>query len=267
MSIYVGIQPNELSRFDKLLNLFFSQLINLNTRVLPEQDKTLKYQCLVLLDEFTALGRVDIINKAVAYIAGYNLRLCLIFQNRSQSEQYYEKEGTQTMLSNMACQIMFAPRTDSDARDYSEMLGNETVKSRSTSRNRGKGGGGSVSLSDQKRELMLPQELKQMDENKEIVSYQAFKPIMCDKIKYYLDPVFEGRVGLPTPEVPPMDVRGMLNTMRGITPEKLNTFKQLEDKSGADLIKEQPKSTHIAINNFFGFDTDFIGDVDNYLAR
>lgn len=267
MSIYVGIQPNELSRFDKLLNLFFSQLINLNTRVLPEQDKTLKYQCLVLLDEFTALGRVDIINKAVAYIAGYNLRLCLIFQNRSQSEQYYEKEGTQTMLSNMACQIMFAPRTDSDARDYSEMLGNETVKGKSTSRNRGKGGGGSVSLSDQKRELMLPQELKQMDESKEIVSYQAFKPIMCDKIKYYLDPAFEGRVGLPTPEVPPMDVRAMLDTMRGITPENLKTFKQLEDKTGADLIKEQPKSVHKAINDFFGFDCDFIGDVDNYLAR
>lgn len=112
---------------------------------------------------------------------------------------------------------------------------------------------------------MLPQELKQMDESKEIVSYQAFKPIMCDKIKYYLDPAFEGRVGLPTPRVPPMDVKGMLNTMRGITPEDLKTFKQLEDKTGADLIKEQPLSVHKALDRFFGFDCDFIGDVKTML--
>ena len=267
MSIYVGIQPNELSRFDKLLNLFFSQLINLNTRVLPEQDETLKYQCLVLLDEFTALGRVDIINKAVAYIAGYNLRLCLIFQNRSQSDQYYEKEGTQTMLSNMACQVMFAPRTDSDARDYSEMLGNETVKGKSTSRNRGKGGGGSVSLSDQKRELMLPQELKQMDENKEIISYQAFKPIMCDKIKYYLEPVFEDRMKLDTPEIPLMDIKGMLNTMRGITVTKITKLDDIEKQSGANLIKSQSKETFKALDDYFGFEVDFIGDIEKYLNK
>jgi type IV secretion system protein VirD4 len=93
MSIYVGIQPNELPRFDKLLNLFFSQLINLNTRVLPEQDRSLKYQCLVLLDEFTALGYVEIVNKAVAYIAGYNMRLMLIFQDKSQAEKYYTRGG------------------------------------------------------------------------------------------------------------------------------------------------------------------------------
>lgn len=220
MSIFVGIQPNELARFDKLLNLFFSQLINLNTRVLPEQDPSLKYQCLVLLDEFTALGRVDIINKAVAYIAGYNMRLMLIFQNKSQCEQYYTREGTQTMLSNMACQIVFAPRTIDDAKSYSELLGTETVKGKSTSRNKGKGGGGSVSTSDQSRALMLPQELKELDQSKEIVLYNAEKPILCDKIRYYNEQVFKDRINKKVKLPPELDVAAVLSVMRGEEPVK-----------------------------------------------
>lgn len=259
MSIFVGIQPNELARFDKLLNLFFSQLINLNTRVLPEQDPSLKYQCLVLLDEFTALGRVDIINKAVAYIAGYNMRLMLIFQNKSQCEQYYTREGTQTMLSNMACQIVFAPRTIDDAKSYSELLGTETVKGKSISRNKGKGGGGSVSTSDQSRALMLPQELKELDQSKEIVLYNAEKPILCDKIRYYNEPVFTSRINKPVRpnSLPPeLDVMAVLDVMRGIVRDDTteDTLPSAQDMLHKPEWKDWLGLTTAAI----GFDPDFI---------
>lgn len=51
MSIYVGINPNDFSRFGRLINLFFSQLISVNTDQLPEQNSDLKYQCLLIMDE------------------------------------------------------------------------------------------------------------------------------------------------------------------------------------------------------------------------
>ena len=51
MSIYFKIEPTKLKDARVLINLFFDQLLNLNTRKLPSQDKTLKYQCLVLLDD------------------------------------------------------------------------------------------------------------------------------------------------------------------------------------------------------------------------
>ena len=272
MAIYVAIQPNELDRFGQLLNLFFSQLINVNTRVLPEQDKSLKHQCLVLLDEFTALGRVEIINKSVAYIAGYNMRLMLIFQNKSQCDQFYTKEGTTTMLSNMACQIVFAPRTEEDAKSYSEMLGTQTVKGKSVSTNRGKGGGGSTSVSDQRRELMLPQELKELDQSKEIVSYNATKPILADKIRYYEEKVFEKRINLPVAEdkqPKALDVWGMLQVMRGIkdkdltNPEQIPTYES--DKVGVKKLAKENSSHVIELSKVLGFDADFIGDFNNYL--
>ena len=259
MSIFVGIQPNELARFDKLLNLFFSQLINLNTRVLPEDDPSLKYQCLVLLDEFTALGRVDIINKSVAYIAGYNMRLMLIFQNISQLEQHYTREGAQTMIANMACQIVFAPRTIDDAKSYSELLGTETVKGKSISRNKGKGGGGSVSTSDQSRALMLPQELKELDQSKEIVLYNAEKPILCDKIRYYNEPVFKDRINKPVRpnSLPPeLNVMAVLEVMRGIV--RKNTTEDALPSPQEMLKQSQWKDWLGLTTEAIGFDPDFI---------
>lgn len=194
MTIYVGIQPNELSRFSKLLNVFFSQLININTRVLPEHDERLKYQCLVLLDEFTSLGRVDIIQKSIAYIAGYNVRLMPIFQSVSQVEDAYGKDGANAILFNIACQVEFTPTTIEQAEHLSKRLGTQTVKSKSISRNRGKGGGGSVSTSDQSRALMLPQELKEMDAEKEIIFFtRRTLPIFCEKAFYYTSPDVFGK--------------------------------------------------------------------------
>src|SRR5262249_55005452 len=84
MSVYVGITPDHLHEAGKLLNLFFSQLVQLNTKELPAQNSSLKYQCLLLLDEFPSIGKIGILAKAVGYLAGYNLRLLPICQSLSQ---------------------------------------------------------------------------------------------------------------------------------------------------------------------------------------
>ncbi|TDK18097.1 type IV secretory system conjugative DNA transfer family protein, partial [Luteimonas aestuarii] len=134
MTIYVGIQPNKLAESRLIVNLFFSQLINVNTKVLPQNDKSIRHQCLLLMDEFTAIGRVDIISKAVAYMAGYNLRLLPIIQSMAQLDAVYGKELSRTIITNHALQIIYAPREQQDANDYSEMLGYTTVRRRARTR-------------------------------------------------------------------------------------------------------------------------------------
>jgi type IV secretion system protein VirD4 len=52
---------------------------------------------------------------------------------------------------------------------------------------------------------MLPQELKELGQWKEIVLLENTKPILCDKIRYYDDPAFISRVMEP-PVVPPLDL-------------------------------------------------------------
>lgn len=200
MTIYIGIQPNKLAESRLIINLFFSQLINLNTKELPQNNPELKHQCLLLMDEFTSIGKVDIISTAVSYMAGYNIRLLPIIQSMSQLDATYGKDLSRTMITNHALQIVYAPREQQDANDYSEMLGYTTVKKDSFTRGREF----SRSESEERRALMLPQELKAIGFDKEIFFYEGIPhPVLCDKIKYFQDRYFTARL-MPAVKIEPM---------------------------------------------------------------
>ena len=203
MTIYIGIQPNKLAESRLIINLFFSQLINLNTKELPQNNKELKHQCLLLMDEFTSIGKVDIIATAVSYMAGYNIRLLPIIQSMSQLDATYGKDTSRTMITNHALQIVYAPREQQDANDYSEMLGYTTVRKDSFTRGREF----SRSESEERRALLLPQELKAIGFDKEIFFYEGIPyPVMCDKIKYFQDKYFTARL-LPAVKVEAMVIK------------------------------------------------------------
>jgi len=205
MTIYIGIQPNKLAESRLIVNLFFSQLINQNTRELPQNNPALKHQCLLLMDEFTAIGKVEIIASAVAYMAGYNIRLLPIIQSMAQLDATYGKDVSRTMITNHALQIVYAPREQQDANDYSDMLGYTTVRKENITRG-GARGDVSRSHSEERRALMLPQELKAMGSEKQVFFYEGIPhPVMCEKIRYYKDRHFTERL-LPKVEIPVLNV-------------------------------------------------------------
>ena len=208
MSIYVGITPDHLTEAALLVNLLFSQLVNLNTKELPHDNPALKVQCLLLMDEFTSVGKIHVIARAVAYMAGYNLRLLSIVQSVSQLESVYGRADARTFVTNHAMQILYAPREQKDANEYSEMLGTFTDRSRSVSRSNtifGGRGGSSESFSEQRRQLLLPQELKELGRDKEIILLENTKPILAERICYWRDPVFTSRLAA-APAIPAMDL-------------------------------------------------------------
>jgi len=234
MSVYIGITPDHLSESALLVNLVFSQLVNLNTKQLPEADPTLRFQCLLLLDEMTAIGKIHIIARAVAYMAGYNLRLLSIVQSVAQLESVYGRADARTFLTNHAMQILYAPREQKDANDYSEMLGTFTDQSHSVSRSGTifGGRGSSESVSEQRRPLLLPQELKELGREKEIIVLENTKPILADRICYWRDPVFASRVSA-APSVPAMNLARFSaqaeRRLREVQPDEI-------DPEGAGLI-------------------------------
>lgn len=205
-TIYVGISPSKLSEANTLLNLFFEQAIKQNASVLPEQDKTLKHQCLFLLDEFAALGRVDILVDGVGWLAGYNVRVFCVIQSPSQLEAVYGQEKSRAMITNLACQIVYTPREQKDANEYSEMLGYTTVRRKQRTRSHGPQGGISFTEIEEKVELMKPQELKGMSPDKEIIFIEGTAhPIMADKIRYYKENFFTKRL-LPKVGISKLDL-------------------------------------------------------------
>jgi type IV secretion system protein VirD4 len=207
MSIYVGVNPDDLHRLRPVLALFFQQAIGLQTRTLPEHDPTLTRQVLMLLDEFTALGRIPIIAESISYLPGYNVRVLLVIQTPAQLREVYGPNGTDIMLKSLGARIVFAPKDHADAREISDELGNTTIKVKTLSKpvfdfSDAKGRRSrSVSVSEQRRPLLLPQEVKALGAEEAIIFLEGLPPIRCRKIRYYSDKRFSMRL-FPPPAVP-----------------------------------------------------------------
>lgn len=191
MSIYLGMPAKRVGEVGLLANLFFSQLIEENTGVLPEQDETLKYQCLLMMDEFTAMGCVRHIDKANSFMAGYNLRLLTIIQSVAQMEdpKVYGTYGARTLVVNHEVKVQYPPKDPKEAKEVSDNLGYFTEKSTSTGRSHGKTSSRSENTSDQRRALMLAQELGQMGQHEEMILGLGL-PIRCEKAFFYKDHLF-----------------------------------------------------------------------------
>lgn len=203
MSIYLGIGAGNLPKYDKLMNLFFSQLIAVNTTTLPEQDPSLKYQCLMVLDEFTSMGYVGIIAKSIAYTAGYNMRYLMICQGISQLEHQslYGREGAANLVENCAMRVIYPPKeVNEQTKRICETMGDKTVKSKSRTRTLGKTLTGTETVSEQKRALMLPQELIELGTVchekakdvalKQLIVGEKIRPFVINKIISFDEPIF-----------------------------------------------------------------------------
>jgi len=208
MSIYIGVTPDNLDRMAPLINLFFQQLVDLNTRELPIERKVkrvnadgsvdlpIKYTCLLLMDEFTAIGKLGVLSKGISYIAGYWLRMLPIIQSPSQLDEVYGQHAAATFKTNHALNIVFPPKASDIqvAKDISEWLGYSTVDGVSTSKGRGWFAKPSDSTSDQRRALLLPQEVSGLKQGTELVVMENVPPILANKITYFNDPVFIDRL-------------------------------------------------------------------------
>lgn len=210
MTLYICIQPSDLDRLAPLINLFVQQLIDQNTQEMPAQysnnrlirgNPELKYPVLLLLDEFTSIGRLPILEKSIAFIAGYGLQLLTIIQSPSQLRSTYGPDVAQTMERNHAARVVFRPETMAEAQEISTELGNVTVPQfSSTSQDFKIHKSKSTSLT--KRPLLLAQEIKGLKEDQALIFVGGCPVIFAKKIAYYKDKAFKFRyrdvIELPT---------------------------------------------------------------------
>lgn len=216
MTVYFSVTEGALLKFAALMNLFYSQAITANSRVLPEQggnnpDGTLihQYQVLFLMDEFAVMGVIEKMKTALALTRGAGLRYLIIFQGRAQlrADDLYGIQGANAIMDAVHIEVVYAPGNIVAATEYSQRLGNTTVRVMNSSENYGEKKSRSRSYSDQPRPLMLPQEVDKLPYDKSLIFVQATKStpalnILARKIFWYEEPVFRARVGLPLPPVP-----------------------------------------------------------------
>lgn len=202
MSLYLGVSPDNMARVAPLYNLLLQQLVDLNTRERPSPDKH-PVQVLMVMDEFARLGHASVIAHGFSYVAGYGLRLLPVLQSPAQLRAEYGPDLAEEIMANCGVEIAFAPKELKVAQDLSERLGYWTYKGRSRNRPSGLSSGHrSISESDQRRALMMPQELIQMPSDRLIVLRAGMAPVKGRKIVYWRERAFARRV-LPPPDMKP----------------------------------------------------------------
>lgn len=234
MSIYVGVNPDDIHRLRPVLSLFFEQAIGLQTRTLPEHDPKLTYQLLLMLDEVAAMGRIPILAESISYLPGYNVRVALIFHALSQLREVYGVENAKTMTKSLGARIVFSPRDYDDSKEISDDLGNTTVRVRSKSRPLSFGLSGqrsrqaSVTVSEQRRPLLLPQEVRELGPRKAIIFVEGLRPILARKVCYYRDRRFRSRLRSPP--------------IQQIAPESVFRQAPVSHHAGTGVEAAQPKT-------------------------
>jgi type IV secretion system protein VirD4 len=123
-------------------------------------------------------------------------------QSRAQLRSAYGDNDAQNFITNHGAQIVFAPREQSDAAEYSEMLGYKTIRKEHRSTSRG-GGSSQVSTNytEERRALFLPQEIKELPADEELIFYEGCKPIRANKNWFFKDKVFKERASMAPVEI------------------------------------------------------------------
>jgi type IV secretion system protein VirD4 len=222
ISIYLGVSPDELDRIAPLYNLLFQQLIDLNVRELPSEATPVPV--LVILDEFARLGHASVLASAFSYVAGYGIRLLPVIQSRSQLRGVYGEHVADEIVANCGVEVAFTPKELRVANELSDRIGyvgQESV-TRSLTIN-GLLANRSKSISEQRRALLLPQELMQFPTDRLILLRGGIPPIIGIKIFYYKSRFFKKRA-FPPPSVPahekPIHVKIVPTPFRVMTEEE-----------------------------------------------
>lgn len=239
VSLYLVTQPVDKDRLRPLIRLVLSMIVRITAkrmefeRVFTDDKglqkkifskskkkyksvvnkKTYKHRLLCMIDEFPSLGKLDIIQECLSYIAGYGVKFYLICQDINQLKGSYGIN--ETITSNCHIQNAFPPNRIETAKHLSILVGETTViKDQITIS--GKRIGlmqGQISKTQQevKRALLTEDECLRMPsaikdkqgrvlEAGDMLIYANGIPMIYGKqILYFKDPIFIERASIDAP--------------------------------------------------------------------
>ncbi len=207
-SLYLVVPPSDKDRLKPLTRLILNQTVRRLTESMAfdaEGRSRSRYprRLLLLLDEFPSLGKLDIFQESLAFIAGYGLKAFLIVQDLSQLTAAYGQD--ESILANCHIRIAFAPNKVETAALLSKMSGQATVTHTQRQYSGSRLGMmlAHVNAAEQsiERPLLTPDEAMRLPAEEELVFVAGHAPIHCRKIQYYADPAFRERAKIPPPRV------------------------------------------------------------------
>jgi len=216
LSLYLVVPPSDKDRLRPLIRLVLNQIVRGLTEKMEFKDGRsiagYRHRLLLMLDEFPSLGKLDVFEESLAFIAGYGLKAYLIIQDISQLWTAYGKD--ESIFSNCHLRIAYAPNKIETAELLSKMAGTTTLVKQSDSYSRSLLGttlNVSSSTQETQRPLLTPDEVMRLPaarkdsrgnviEPGDMLIFMAGQtPIYGKQILYFMDPIFLARAKIPAP--------------------------------------------------------------------
>ncbi|MGE4293560.1 MAG: type IV secretory system conjugative DNA transfer family protein [Desulfovibrio sp.] len=253
-SLYLVVSPTDINRVRPLLRLIFNLVISrLCERMEFENGMQKKpdRRLLLLMDEFTSIGKMEIVNKSIAYAAGYGINYLLVIQNVEQLNDTYGKDNG--IQGNCHIRIAYAPNTLDTAKQLSEMTGKTTVLQQKTSLSGSRSGhlkNASVSINETARPLLTPDECMRLPGLRKkgdvvtkpgdmLIFVAGRSPLYGRQILYFRDPVFTQRSKITPPTASDVLRQGGTDETPAATETKQPSGQ--EKRSYADYFKKREK--------------------------
>ncbi len=216
VDLYLIVRPSDIGRLRPVLRLLMNIILRRLTEKMEFRDGRAvahyNHRLLLMMDEFPALGRMEVMQQALAFMAGYGVKSYLIVQDLTQLQEAYSKE--EAITSNCHIKIAYAANKVETARYLSEMTGKTTVVQHKRSRS-GKHSGfksnESVSVSEVARPLLTPDECTRLPGPKKNAKGEIVEPgdmlifpagghcIYGKQMLYFRDPVLSARSKIASP--------------------------------------------------------------------
>ncbi|UTV41833.1 type IV secretory system conjugative DNA transfer family protein (plasmid) [Ensifer adhaerens] len=200
ISIYLAPNITDITLLRPLLTLFVQQVMDILTLEHDPNSLPLYF----LLDEFRQLKRMDEIMTKLPYVAGYNIKLAFIIQDLKNLDEIYGETSRHSLLGNCGYQLVLGANDQATAEYASRALGKRTIRYQSESRTIELLGVPRRTKVEQirERDLMMPQEVRQMPENKMILLIEGQRPIFGEKLRFFATQPFKAAEAFSQANIP-----------------------------------------------------------------
>lgn len=185
VSFYFHIPPHLTLPNAPIIKLFMEQMMR---KLSPEVDYQNqighRHKMLMLLDNLTGFGKIDVFEKSVEYAATYGIKMMYIFPSIRALNMLYGESNR--IISNCKTQIFGVSDDKLTAEYVSEICGKTTVQQCSQDK-----------VTYEGVHIINEEEFKKLPKNRLIIKRSGWNPIMAEKVKYYEEDLFKEKAKLP----------------------------------------------------------------------
>ena len=181
-----------------------------------------------IMDEFPNIALPDDFDKILATMRSREISVSIMIQNMAQLKALF-KDSWESLVGNCDSLLYLGGNEKETYKYISELLGKETLNTDTYSQSKGRNGSYSVNHQQTGRDLMTPDEVRLLSNDKALLFVRGERPILDDKFDLTRHP----RVRFTEDGgAPPYDYSetNLAHTDCQIDPDRIHDFELLEDE-------------------------------------